>query len=78
MVPLDLNKYGKLWYKRLYMRLLISSNGTASVEDEIKVSTYSNPLGVGKESVISGNGNKLPEGVNPKNEEYISFDEKLF
>ena len=51
------------------MRLLTSSNGTASVEDEIKVSTYSNPLGVGKEPVISGNGNKLPEGVNPKNEE---------
>ena len=60
------------------MRLLTSSNAIASVEDEINVSTYSNPVGVGKLPVISGNGNKLPEGVKPKNEEYISFEEKLF
>ena len=60
------------------MRLLTSSNGTASVEDEINVSTYSNPSGVGKLPVMLGNGNKLPDGVKPKNEEYMSSEEKLF
>jgi hypothetical protein len=67
-----------LWYILLYNDLLTSSNGITSFEADIKVSTYSNPVGVGKEPVISGNGNNEPLGVNPKNAVYNSSLEKLF
>ena len=53
------------------MLLLTSSNGTISFDADILVSTYSYPVGVATappiEPVIYGNGNALPEGVNPKN-----------
>ena len=42
------------------------------------MSTYSNPDGVGKLPVISGNGNRLPEGVSPKKAVYKSVVLKLF
>ena len=42
------------------------------------MSTYSNPLGVGSDPVIFGNGNNPPSGVKPKNAVYRSSFEKLF
>ena len=48
-----------------------------SFELEIHVFTYSYPEGVGKLPVISGKGNKLPDGVNPKNVVYRSLVLKL-
>ena len=38
-----------------------------SFDDDIKVSTYSCPEDTGYSLEISGNGNKPPEGVSPKN-----------
>ena len=48
-----------------------------SLEADILVSTYSNPVAAGNEPVISGKGNKLPEGVIPKNAVYKSLVLKL-
>jgi len=48
-----------------------------SFEADISVFTYSNPEGVGKLPVISGNGNVLPDGVSPKNAVYKSLVLKL-
>ena len=56
----------------------MSSNGIASLLDDIKFEIYSYPLGVGSDPVILGKGNKLPESVNPKNAEYKSVELKLF
>ena len=54
----------------------MSSNGIASSLDDMKLVIYSYPSGVSKipgelstDPVIYGNGNKLPESVNPKNAE---------
>ena len=63
---------------RLYSDLFTSSCGKVSLDADIKVSIYSNPLGVGSEPVIFGNGNKDPFGVKPKNAVYKSSFEKLF
>ena len=49
-----------------------------SLEADIKVLTYSNPEGVGKEPVMFGYGNNPPSGVNPKNAVNKSSLEKLF
>ena len=49
-----------------------------SFDADINVSTNSYPVGTGFDSVISGNGNKLPSGVIPKNAVYSSAFEKLF
>ena len=67
-----------LWYILLYNDLLTSSKGIISFDADINVSTYSNPVGVGNEDVISGNGNNAPPGVIPKNAVYKSSLEKLF
>ena len=48
------------------------------LEEDTLVSMYSNPLGVGSDDVICGKGNKLPEGVRPKNAENKSSLLKLF
>ena len=50
----------------MYNLLFKSCKGTISFEDEILVSTNSNPWGTGKLPVIFGNGKALPEGVIPK------------
>ena len=67
-----------LWYIRLYNDLFTSSNGIISLEADIKVSIYSNPVGVGSELVMLGKGNNPPSGVNPRNAVYRSSFEKLF
>ena len=70
-----------LWQIRLYNRLLTSSNGTISFDADIVESTYSYPEGVLTtppiDPVIYGNGNALPDGVNPKNVVYKSLVLKL-
>ena len=57
--------------------MLASSSGITLLEADIKVSIYSYPLGVGKDPVWYGYGNKLPEGVMPKNAVYKSSTLKL-
>ena len=54
IVPFELSKYGKLWYILLYKDLFTSPWGKISLEADIKLSTYSKPVGVGKEPVILG------------------------
>ena len=67
-----------LWYILLYKDLLVSSIDITSFDADINVSTNSNPVGAGNDPVISGNGNKEPSGVIPKNAVYSSWLEKLF